>query len=96
MSRGKHLSLEEARRLGKLGQFAKEHPSVAQGDNFDRLLTSIIKGSPEARQTSSLYASGDCSGTQTLSRISEGASSKREHGSRESTASAAPKTPQGR
>ena len=26
MSRGKYLSLEEARKLGKLDQFAKEHP----------------------------------------------------------------------
>lgn len=28
MSRGKYLSLEEARRLGRLDQFAKEHPSI--------------------------------------------------------------------
>ncbi len=27
MSRGKHLSLEETRKEGKLKQFAKEHPS---------------------------------------------------------------------
>ena len=26
MARGKYLSLEEARRQGKLDQFAKEHP----------------------------------------------------------------------
>ena len=26
MSRGKYLSLEEARKAGQLGQFAKEHP----------------------------------------------------------------------
>lgn len=30
MSRGKYLSLEEARNSGKIKQFAKEHP--AQGD----------------------------------------------------------------
>lgn len=30
MARGKYLSLEEARKLDKLGQFAKEHPS--EGD----------------------------------------------------------------
>ncbi len=29
MSRGKYLSLEEARNAGKLDQFAKEHPSEA-------------------------------------------------------------------
>ena len=26
MARGKYLSLEEGRKLGELGQFAKEHP----------------------------------------------------------------------
>ena len=31
MSRGKYLSLEEARNTGKLDRFAKEHPSQADG-----------------------------------------------------------------
>ena len=30
MARGKYLSLEEARRMGRLNRFCKEHPS--QGD----------------------------------------------------------------
>lgn len=31
MSRGKYLSLEEARKAGQLGQFDKKHPSKADG-----------------------------------------------------------------
>ena len=42
MARGKYLSLEEARKSGKLDQFAKEHPSKANGPQFRRLLG--IKG----------------------------------------------------
>ncbi len=38
MSRGKHLSLEEARKLGELDQFAKEHPSEGDAGLFERLL----------------------------------------------------------
>lgn len=37
MSRGKHLSLEEARKLGRLKQFAKEHPSEGNEQEFDKL-----------------------------------------------------------
>lgn len=42
MSRGKYLSLEEARKEGKLKQFAKEHPSQADG-RFHRLLEAMAK-----------------------------------------------------
>ena len=38
MAYGKYLSLEEARKLGKLKQFAKEHPSEADCGRFERLL----------------------------------------------------------
>ena len=38
MARGKHLSLEEARKLGKLDQFAKEHSVTGDMDVFDALL----------------------------------------------------------
>ena len=65
MSRGKHLSLEEARKSGKLDQFAKKHPSSGDKEAFDQLLGRIFKGEPEARQTSSRAASGDCNGTRT-------------------------------
>lgn len=34
MSRGKYLSLEEARETGAFKQFCKEHPSEADRDRF--------------------------------------------------------------
>lgn len=46
MSRGKHLSLEEARKLGKLDRFAKEHPSEGDAEKFDRLFDAMAKGEP--------------------------------------------------
>lgn len=64
MSRGKNLSLEEARKTGKLKQFSKEHPSQADG-RFWSLLDAMAKGTLEARQTSSADASDDCNDTQT-------------------------------
>jgi hypothetical protein len=50
MSRGKHLSLEEARKSGLLKQFAKEHESEADQERFDRLLKAMASGKkiPEA------------------------------------------------
>lgn len=44
MSRGKHLSLEEARKEGKLKQFAKEHPSTGNKRLFDKLFEAMAKG----------------------------------------------------
>ncbi len=64
MSRGKYLSLEEARNTGKLDRFAKEHPSQADG-RFWPLLEVTAKGKPTGRQISSQGASGNCSDTQT-------------------------------
>ena len=63
MSRGKHLSLEEARNEGKIKQFAKEHPSKAD-ERFEHLLDSICSGEPpkkkpRAGQTSREAASED-------------------------------------
>lgn len=46
MSRGKYLSLEEARKQGKLDRFAKEHPSEADKDRFERLLDAACQGEP--------------------------------------------------
>ena len=43
MSRGKYLSLEEARKLGKLDQFAKEHETKAD-ERFESLLEAMCKG----------------------------------------------------
>lgn len=44
MSRGKYLSLEEARKQGKLKEFAKEHPSKGNEEKFDKLLNRMAKG----------------------------------------------------
>lgn len=38
MSRGKHLSLEEARKADQLDQFAKEHPSTGDENDFNEML----------------------------------------------------------
>ena len=57
MSRGKYLSLEEARRRGLLARFCKEHPSEGDEALFKRLLDSMTnpkpepKNSPEGEQT---------------------------------------------
>jgi hypothetical protein len=44
MSRGKYLSLEEARNAGKLEQFAAEHPSEADAPRLKSLLEAMSKG----------------------------------------------------
>lgn len=43
MSRGKYLSLEEARKSGKLDRFAKEHLSEGDRTMFFRLVDSIAE-----------------------------------------------------
>ena len=52
MARGKYLSLEEARKTGKLDRFAKEHPSKADKARFERLLDAMTKSSEEDEKTS--------------------------------------------
>ena len=47
MSRGKYLSLEEARNQNKLARFAKEHPSEGDEDVFDQVLGRIAQGRSE-------------------------------------------------
>ena len=60
MARGKHLSLEEARKAGKLKQFAKEHPAVAHRGRFERLLDAMARGKkPKAGRTSGKGTSED-------------------------------------
>ena len=44
MARGKYLSLEEARKTGDLGRFAKEHPSTGDMGKFDRLFRAMADG----------------------------------------------------
>jgi len=46
MARGKYLSLEEARKLGKLDQFAKEHPSEGDVEALERLARAMAHGAP--------------------------------------------------
>lgn len=47
MARGKYLSLEEARKLGKLDQFAKEHEAGGDENRFDALLKDIACDNPQ-------------------------------------------------
>ena len=50
MSRGKHLSLEEARRSGQLDRYAKEHPATGDRDAFNRVLRAMASGKkPKAK-----------------------------------------------
>ena len=71
MARGKYLSLEEARKSGKLDRFAKEHPSQSEGDRFERLLDAMSRGLLEGEQTSGRGASEGYSGTRTPRGTSE-------------------------
>ena len=48
MSRGKHLSLSEARKAGKLDQFAKENPATGDMEQFDGLLDAMAHGEQPA------------------------------------------------
>ena len=49
MARGKYLSLEEARKQGKIDQFCKEHPSTGDWDKFWRLADAMACGEPDFR-----------------------------------------------
>jgi hypothetical protein len=65
MSRGKYLSLEEARKSGKLDRFAKEHPSEGDRKRFDHLLDEMSKTTEEAEETSSSDRDENSNGTRT-------------------------------
>jgi hypothetical protein len=49
MSRGKHLSLSEARKSGKLERFAKEHPAIGDRDLFEKVLGAMASGKKPKR-----------------------------------------------
>ena len=51
MARGKYLSLEEARKSGKLKQFAKEHPTTGDEKAFDELFERMAKKPSKDAQT---------------------------------------------
>jgi len=52
MARGRYLSFEEARKLGKLGQFAREHEIPIQEqhprarERFESVLDAMCQGRP--------------------------------------------------
>ena len=56
MSRGKYLSLQEARqakgRVKKMGQFMNEHPSKGNKHAFDGILNAMAKNLPSTEETS--------------------------------------------
>ena len=53
MARGKYLSLEEARRDGRLDRFAKEHPSEGDAELFAKLLKAMAEGKPLSKAETS-------------------------------------------
>lgn len=65
MAHGKYLSLEEARKSGRLDRFAKEHPSETDKERFERLLDAMSRGVLEEEETSLRERSEGSSGTQT-------------------------------
>ena len=72
MSRGKHLSLDEARKAGQIDQFCKEHPSTGDWNRFNCLFQAMANGGPpaprrkaKASQTSSRATSACCTETRT-------------------------------
>jgi len=65
MSRGKYLSLEEARQTGTFKRFCKEHPSQADRKRFLALLTAMSQGALEEAGTSRQDRDAGSSGTRT-------------------------------
>jgi len=65
MSRGKYLSLEEARKKGQLDRFCKEHPSKGDRALFDHILDGLIKNPSKVSETSSRAKPARSSGTRT-------------------------------
>lgn len=65
MSRGKYLSLEEARESGTFKQFCKEHPLKADRDRFLSLLTAMSQGVLEEAETSEPDHAAGSTGTRT-------------------------------
>ena len=50
MSRGKYLSLPEARKKRQLERFAKEHPSEGDADEVERVIRGMAKKPESADQ----------------------------------------------
>ena len=88
MSAGKHISLEEVRRNPRLlGRFIRERVAGGHGETdenrFEGTLTSMLRMTGSAVETSSLASGEGCSEIQTRQDISPDTSAKREHESRE-------------
>ena len=64
MSRGKYLSLEEARKNKMLPRFAKVHPMEATRDRFLRLLNAMSQGVLEEAETSKPDRHASSNGTR--------------------------------
>jgi hypothetical protein len=52
MSRGKYLSLPEARKKKQLKRFAEEHPSEGDADQLEELIGKMSKTTESGDQTS--------------------------------------------
>jgi hypothetical protein len=52
MSRGKYLSLPEARKKKQFDRFAKEHPSKGDADQLEQLIGAMSKTPESDDQTS--------------------------------------------
>jgi hypothetical protein len=59
MSRGKYLSLPEARKKRQLERFAKEHPSEGDRDKLEEVIGKMSKTPESDDQTSRKKKSGD-------------------------------------
>lgn len=73
MSRGKYLSLKEARETRQIKRFCDAHPSEGDEAKFNRLLDAMTKTPAATDQTSGSAASEDCTDTRTPRGTSEDA-----------------------
>lgn len=65
MARGKHLSLEEARKSGDLDRFAAETEyQQADAGRFNRLMRAMTSGKPAARTKSSKPGTSDADASE--------------------------------
>ena len=64
MSRGKFLSLEEARQSGDFKQFCAEHPLETDRARFLKLLSAMSQGVLEEEETSSTARDEGSTGTR--------------------------------
>lgn len=65
MSRGKYLSLEEARESGDFKRFCEEHPAEADRERFLKLLQLMSQGALEGEETSPRDGDVGSTGTRT-------------------------------